>query len=71
MKSDRNLEKAIKENSRKENIGSEILRRGGPEDGEEGTVSPSEEQNMKMVKVKMNKLVPLSMDRLRERLKLL
>ena len=41
------------------------------EECEEGYVSPFEDPNLKVVKVKMNKLVPLSMDRLKERLKLL
>ena len=69
-KSDRNIEKAIKEFSQRK-LRLRSIEEGDPEDCEEDTVSPSEEQNMKMVKVKMNKLVPLSMDRLRERLKLL
>ena len=42
---------------------------GSREDCEETIISPSED--FRMVRVKVNKLVPLSMDRLKEKLKLL
>ena len=73
MKTDRNTDKGVKENARKQNIAWDSGKRAGQrsEECEEASSSPLEEQNFKVVKMKMTKLVPLSMDKLKERLKLL
>ena len=74
MKSDR-TDRAVKEISRKENIGPEIMQRNTTtkeEECEDMLVTPFEEQQpFKLVKINVNKLVPLSIDRLRERIKML
>ena len=73
MKTERHFDRTIKDNTRKENQCWEASKRNSANRSEEceENLSPPDEHNYTMVKVKLNKLVPLSMDRLKERLKLL
>ena len=66
--------RGVKESSTKENLNWDYSKKNiayRSEDCEEASIGLHNDQHFKFVKVKMNKLVPLSMSQLKERLKVL
>jgi hypothetical protein len=60
--------------SRKENLALEMTKLAGlprGEDCESAECNIAGENNLKLVKISLNRLVPLSMDKLKERMKML